>query len=97
MDLFFKGCGMTGHWTRDGPCKAEDVAAKVARDYAADLIEKSSQQAAGGQGQAVRLPGMIYKCYLKGVLCNSKCYFFLLGHWRIYSWQFSKRVAIFSG
>jgi hypothetical protein len=41
-----RGCGVAGHWLRDGLCKPEDVAAKIARDYAA-------YQQAAGQGAAV--------------------------------------------
>jgi hypothetical protein len=39
---YSQGCGKPGHWMRDGLCKPEDVAAKVARDYAA--FQASSRQ-----------------------------------------------------
>jgi hypothetical protein len=55
---YSQGCGKPGHWMRDGLCKPEDVAAKVARDYAAF---QASQQAASGQEQALSPPGMIYR------------------------------------
>jgi hypothetical protein len=46
-----KGCGVPGHWLRDGLCRPEDVADKMARDYAAYQQRVSQQQ--GGQEQAV--------------------------------------------
>jgi hypothetical protein len=45
-----KACGVPGHLVRDGLCRPEDVAAKMAREYAAYL------QAAGGQQQQVLEP-----------------------------------------
>jgi hypothetical protein len=45
-----KACGVPGHWVRDGLCRPEDVAAKMAREYAA------YQQTAGAQQQQALEP-----------------------------------------
>jgi hypothetical protein len=47
-----KACGMPGHWVRDGLCRPEDVAAKLARDYVAQ------QLAAGQQMQQPDVPAI---------------------------------------
>jgi hypothetical protein len=48
---------VAGHWVRDGLCKPEDVAAKVARDYAAlQMQQQLSQQQE--QIAAISPPGM---------------------------------------
>jgi hypothetical protein len=63
---------------RDGMCKPEDVAAKVACDYA---VFQASQQA-HGQEQVLNPPGMIYReCETKGT------YNFFTGTVSKFSWS----------